>query len=68
MALGEPAGAGEAAGARQQQGDALFAGRGLREKAERGPEPACGACRRQAVGRLARVAEDGDGGEVALAG
>ncbi len=69
MALCELTRGGEAAGACQQQRDALFARRRLREQAaERGPEPPRGARRREAGGRLAGLAQDLDGGEVALAG
>jgi hypothetical protein len=67
-ALGEPTGGGEAAGACEQERDALFAGHRLREYAERGPEPARGTRRRQAGGLLAGLAQDRDGAEVAFAG
>ena len=51
----------------EQQLGPLGRRRGLREEAQRVGEPACGACRRQVNGSLARLPQDGDGFRVALA-
>jgi hypothetical protein len=65
-AFGELTRRGEAAGAREQQRDPLFARRCLREQPQRGCEPAgrAGGC--EARGRLAGLAQDRDGGQVAV--
>ena len=47
---------------------ALVRRRRLGEETKRGCEPVCGARRRQPDGRLAGLAQDGDGAEVALTG
>ena len=67
MAVGEMTGRRQRPGTGEQKLDAVVRRRGLWEQPQRPTEPARGAFGREPCCCLARIAEDGDGGDVALA-
>ena len=67
MTVGETAHCRQCPGTGEQKLDAVLRRRGLREQPQRPTEPPRGAFGREPCGCLAGLAQDGNGGEVALA-